>query len=311
MSYGAIAGYFGGRIDNFMMRIVDIIYAIPYILIVIVLLSVFGGPNTPNWITWLSAKIGGAGNQGLSQIFLLFFALGLVSWLTMAASFADRSSLKNQEFVMAAKATGVSTFGIIFQASCSERSRAGDRLRDADRSERDADRGFSLVSRPRRSGPVCLVGQPCLGRHKEYRDLPMAADLSRRDDGPDAVFTELPGRRPARCTRSANAKILIKFNDAIKTAQFFRSNGLKTYFQTEDGVVKAVDGIIVRAEKRRDARHRRRIGQRQIGDESLGHAADTRSRRERSSAARSSLTASMFVLCRSMTCARSAASGSR
>ena len=79
VSYGATAGYLGGRIDNLMMRIVDIIYSIPYILIVIVLLSVFGGPNMPEWITSMSEKIGGAGNQGLSQIFLLFFALSLVS----------------------------------------------------------------------------------------------------------------------------------------------------------------------------------------------------------------------------------------
>ena len=116
VSYGATAGYLGGRIDNLMMRIVDILYSIPYILIVIVLLSVFGGPSTPLWIQWLSAKIGGAGNQGLSQIFLLFFALGLVSWLTMARVVRGQIlSLKNQEFVMAAKATGVSTFGIIFR----------------------------------------------------------------------------------------------------------------------------------------------------------------------------------------------------
>jgi oligopeptide transport system permease protein len=116
VSFGATAGYLGGRIDNLMMRIVDILYSIPYILIVIVLLSVFGGPSTPLWIQWLSAKIGGAGNQGLSQIFLLFFALGLVSWLTMARVVRGQIlSLKNQEFVMAAKATGVSTFGIIFR----------------------------------------------------------------------------------------------------------------------------------------------------------------------------------------------------
>jgi oligopeptide transport system permease protein len=116
VSYGAIAGYLGGRIDNLMMRIVDIIYAIPYILIVIVLLSVFGGPNTPTWITWMSDKFGGSSSQGLSQIFLLFFALGLVSWLTMARVVRGQIlSLKNQEFVLAAKATGVSTFGIIFK----------------------------------------------------------------------------------------------------------------------------------------------------------------------------------------------------
>ena len=116
VSYGATAGYLGGRIDNLMMRIVDIMYSIPYILIVIVLLSVFGGPNTPAWIQWLSSKIGGAGNQGLNQMFLLFFALGLVSWLTMARVVRGQVlSLKNQEFILAARATGVSTFGIIFR----------------------------------------------------------------------------------------------------------------------------------------------------------------------------------------------------
>ncbi|HEX8567038.1 MAG TPA: ABC transporter permease [Pyrinomonadaceae bacterium] len=98
VSYGAISGYLGGRIDNFMMRVVDVLYSIPYILIVIVLLSVF--------------KAGDA----LSQIFLLFLALGAVSWLTMARVVRGQVlSLKNQEFVMAAKATGVSTLGIIFR----------------------------------------------------------------------------------------------------------------------------------------------------------------------------------------------------
>lgn len=116
VTYGAAAGYLGGRIDNVMMRLVDVLYSIPYILIVIVLLAVFGGPSTPEWIQTLSNIFGGAGNQGLSQIFLLFFALGCVSWLTMARVVRGQIlSLKNQEFVMAARATGVSTAGIIFR----------------------------------------------------------------------------------------------------------------------------------------------------------------------------------------------------
>ncbi len=114
VSWGATAAYLGGRIDNLMMRLVDIIYAIPYILIVIVLLSVFGGPNTPLWIQTMANAFGGG--QGLSQIFLLFIALGLVSWLTMARVVRGQIlSLKNQEFVMAARATGVSTPNIIFR----------------------------------------------------------------------------------------------------------------------------------------------------------------------------------------------------
>lgn len=116
VSYGATAGYLGGKIDNFMMRVVDIIYAIPYILLVIVLLSAFGGQNAPAWIQSLADLFGGAGNAGLSQIFLLFFALGLVSWLTMARVVRGQIlSLKNQDFVMAARATGVSTPSIIFR----------------------------------------------------------------------------------------------------------------------------------------------------------------------------------------------------
>jgi oligopeptide transport system permease protein len=114
VSFGATAGYLGGRIDNFMMRAVDVLYAIPYILIVVVLLSVFGGNNAPGFIKALVNGFGGG--AGLGQIFLLFFALGLVSWLTMARVVRGQVlSLKNQEFVMAARATGVSNIGIIFK----------------------------------------------------------------------------------------------------------------------------------------------------------------------------------------------------
>lgn len=114
VSYGAIAGYLGGRIDNFMMRVVDLLYSIPYILIVIVLLAAFGGNNVPTIVKSLSDLFGGG--QGLSQIFMLFFAIGFISWLTMARVVRGQIlSLKNQEFVLAAKATGVSTPAIIFK----------------------------------------------------------------------------------------------------------------------------------------------------------------------------------------------------
>jgi len=98
VSYGAVSGYLGGRIDNLMMRIVDVLYAIPYIILVIVLLAVFKN-QTPR-----------------GQVILLFIALGSVSWLTMARIVRGQVlSLKNQEFVLAARATGVSTPRIIFR----------------------------------------------------------------------------------------------------------------------------------------------------------------------------------------------------
>ena len=98
ITYGATAGYKGGRLDEVMMRIVDALYAIPYMMIVIVLLALFGGQSP------------------LGQLFLLFAALGAVSWLTMARIVRGQvMSLKNQEFVLAARATGVSTRKIIFR----------------------------------------------------------------------------------------------------------------------------------------------------------------------------------------------------
>ncbi len=98
VSYGAVSGYLGGRLDNVMMRLVDVLYAIPYIILVIVLLSMFKN-QTPR-----------------GQLILLFIALGSVSWLTMARIVRGQVlSLKNQEFVLAARATGVSTPRIIFR----------------------------------------------------------------------------------------------------------------------------------------------------------------------------------------------------
>ncbi|MFZ0061104.1 MAG: ABC transporter permease [Pyrinomonadaceae bacterium] len=98
VSYGAIAGYLGGRTDNIMMRLVDVLYSLPYIIIVIVLLSMFKKQTAEG------------------QLILLFVALGAVSWLTMARIVRGQVlSLKNQEFVLAARATGVSTPRIIFR----------------------------------------------------------------------------------------------------------------------------------------------------------------------------------------------------
>jgi oligopeptide transport system permease protein len=98
VSYGAIAGYVGGRVDDLMMRIVDVLYSLPYVILVIVLLALLPA-KTPT-----------------AQLAELFFALGAVSWLTMARIVRGQIiSLKHQDFVLAARATGVSTPRIIFR----------------------------------------------------------------------------------------------------------------------------------------------------------------------------------------------------
>ena len=96
VTYGATAGYLGGRMDDLMMRVVDVLYALPYMMIVIVLLAMFGGQSP------------------FGQLILLFISLGAVSWLTTARIVRGQViSLKNQEFVLAARATGVSAFRIV------------------------------------------------------------------------------------------------------------------------------------------------------------------------------------------------------
>lgn len=117
VSYGATAGYFGGKIDNYMMRAVDILYSIPYMMLVIVLLAFFKDESGVINLIQSAAKLFSkeAGSQ-VAQLILLFMALGAVSWLTMARIVRGQvMSLKNQEFVLAARATGVSTSKIIFR----------------------------------------------------------------------------------------------------------------------------------------------------------------------------------------------------
>jgi oligopeptide transport system permease protein len=97
-AYGAVAGYAGGRVDEAMMRIVDVLYSIPYMMVVIVLLALFGGKSP------------------LNQLVLLFLALGAVSWLTMSRIVRGQViSLRNQEFILAARATGVRPLAIVFR----------------------------------------------------------------------------------------------------------------------------------------------------------------------------------------------------
>ena len=93
VTWGAVAGYAGGRTDDFMMRVVDVLYALPYIFLVILLLVLFS-----------------------KSLIMLFVALGLVQWLTMARIVRGQVlSLKNQTFVEAARALGADDAAIIFR----------------------------------------------------------------------------------------------------------------------------------------------------------------------------------------------------
>ncbi len=90
---GAVAGFFGGKIDSLMMRIVDIMYALPFTIFVILLMVFFG-----------------------RDIWLLFLAIGAVEWLTMARIVRGQiMSLKKMEFIEAARSIGLGKRRIIFR----------------------------------------------------------------------------------------------------------------------------------------------------------------------------------------------------
>jgi oligopeptide transport system permease protein len=91
VTWGAIAGYAGGRVDAVMMRIVDILYALPFMIFIVLLMVVFG-----------------------RNLLLLFLAIGAVEWLTMARIMrAQVQGLRQQEFVEAAISLGLSPAAII------------------------------------------------------------------------------------------------------------------------------------------------------------------------------------------------------
>jgi oligopeptide transport system permease protein len=93
VSYGAISGYFGGKTDAIMMRVVDVLYAMPFLFFVILLMVFFG-----------------------RSILLIFIAIGAVNWLDIARIVRGQTlNIKGKEFVDAARAGGVSNIKIVFK----------------------------------------------------------------------------------------------------------------------------------------------------------------------------------------------------
>lgn len=93
VAYGSVAGFVGGRTDQIMMRIVDVLYALPFVIFVIILMVVFG-----------------------RNIVLLFLAIGAVEWLTMARIVRSQVlSLREKEFIEATRVMGLTRSRVIFQ----------------------------------------------------------------------------------------------------------------------------------------------------------------------------------------------------
>src|SRR6478735_4122645 len=111
---GLCAGYFGGKVDMVIMRTVDVLYALPSLLFVIIIMTflrgTFGSDPSGIWygISWVDTRTGG--------LIGVYIGLGLISWLTVARIVrANTMSLKEREFSEAARGLGASTGRIMFR----------------------------------------------------------------------------------------------------------------------------------------------------------------------------------------------------
>lgn len=111
VTWGAVAGYAGGRLDNLMMRLVDILYSLPSIVFVIVLITTLED-LFKNWLAQAFSPEAGA----LARLLFLFAGLGAVSWLTMARIVRGQVlSLRTRPFIDASRGLGASHGRILFR----------------------------------------------------------------------------------------------------------------------------------------------------------------------------------------------------
>ncbi len=104
VSYGTFSGYVGGQVDNLMMRFVDVLYSIPFIFIVIFIVTILGAEQNRDWLE----------SHGINRITIFYLVTGAIYWLTMARVVRGQTlSLKNEPFVEAARSLGAGTWRIL------------------------------------------------------------------------------------------------------------------------------------------------------------------------------------------------------
>ena len=180
VSYGAISGYLGGRVDNVMMRIVDILYSLPFIFFVILMVVFFG-----------------------RSLVIIFIAIGFTEWLDMARIVRGQTlSLKRQEFVQAAEALGATKAGILTRHIIP--NTLGPVVVFVTLLVPKAILLESLLSflGLGRAGPADLARPPDLGGRGQHARRALAPDLAGADADADPLRAQLPRRRAARLARS-------------------------------------------------------------------------------------------------------------
>ncbi len=112
VTWGATAGYFGGRVDSIMMRIVDVLYGLPYILLVVLIDIAIKDTVSGALKKMMGAQLA----EGVSEIVTLLIAIGAVSWLTMARVIRGQVlSLREQPFIEASRAAGAPAWHVMLR----------------------------------------------------------------------------------------------------------------------------------------------------------------------------------------------------
>jgi oligopeptide transport system permease protein len=115
VTYGSISGFFGGRVDNLMMRVVDVLYAFPGLLFIILLLAFFRSTFSrplPGTFAYSISQI----DNALGGMFFIFIGIGLTAWETMARLTRGQVlSVREKEFVEAARTLGAGNMRILFR----------------------------------------------------------------------------------------------------------------------------------------------------------------------------------------------------
>jgi oligopeptide transport system permease protein len=111
--YGLISGYFGGRVDNWLMRFVDLMYAFPTLLLIILLMAFFrssAAATQPGTFVFAMGEL----DRNTGGMFFIFLGIGLTSWMGLARLTRGQVlSVREQEYVLAARAQGAGTTAIM------------------------------------------------------------------------------------------------------------------------------------------------------------------------------------------------------
>ncbi len=205
-SYGLVAGYAGGKWDALMMRIVEVLYAVPRLIIILIFINTFDS-TVKNWLLalrldWL---------VGYSRIVILVLSLGLIEWLTMARIVRGQVlALSSQQFVAAARALGQSNAKIITRHLLPNLVGIVVIYLTLTIPAVILDEVVPELPRPRDSGPAGKLGlvdeRRRAGDQSRAQQL-VAACLPGARDVRNPARAQLPRRRAARRARPAGGKV--------------------------------------------------------------------------------------------------------